>query len=98
MVDRERPPIAVLITVFIVELLVLFVGLIVFYGATQSPSFERYRTLDIIRFLGCGGCWGAALAGIGAMVGWMRHGRSNSNLRGTINSEINAGGPKDGER
>ena len=65
MVDRERPPIAVLITVFIVELLVLFVGLIVFYGATQSPSFERYRTLDIIRFLGCGGCWGAALAGIG---------------------------------
>jgi hypothetical protein len=69
--------------------------LIVFIGATQSPSFQMYRTLDIIRFTACGACWGAALAGMGATLGWMRYWRSNSNL---LHSEIKAGGPEDGER
>jgi hypothetical protein len=31
---------------------------------TQSPQFESYRTVNVIRLLGYGACFGAALAGL----------------------------------
>ena len=47
MVDRKRPPIVVFINP-------LMVGLAGFYRVTQSPSFELYRTVDIVQLLGFG--------------------------------------------
>ena len=57
MVDRKRPP----IVVFIIPLMV---GLAGFYRVTQSPSFELYRTVDIVQLLGSGACFGAAMVGV----------------------------------
>jgi drug/metabolite transporter (DMT)-like permease len=57
MVDRKRPP----IVVFIILLMVALVG---FYGVTQRPSFELYRTVDIVQLLGSGACFGAAMVGV----------------------------------
>jgi hypothetical protein len=57
MVDRKRPSIVVFITV-------LIVGLAGFYRVTQSPSFELYRTVDIVQLLGSGACFGASMVGL----------------------------------
>ena len=57
MADRKRPP----IVVFIIPLMV---GLAGFYRVTQSPSFELYRTVDIVQLLGSGVCFGAAMTGV----------------------------------
>jgi hypothetical protein len=57
MSDRKRPPIAVFI-------LLLFIGLLSFFSVTGRPSFETYRTVDVIQLLGSGASIGAALAGI----------------------------------
>ena len=57
MVDRKRRPI-------VVFLIPLMVGLAGFYRVTQSPSFESYRTVDIVQLLGSGACFGAAIAGV----------------------------------
>lgn len=57
MVDRKLPP----IVVFIIPLMV---GLVGFYRVTQTPSFELYRTVDIVQLLGSGACFGAAMAGV----------------------------------
>ncbi len=57
MVHRKRPP----IVVWIIPLMVGFVG---FQRVTQSPSFEMYRTVDIVQLLGSGACFGAAMVGV----------------------------------
>jgi hypothetical protein len=57
MVDRKRPPI-------VVWIIPVFVGLAGFYRVTQSPSFELYRAVDIVQFLGSGLCFGAAMTGV----------------------------------
>jgi hypothetical protein len=57
MVDGRRPPIAIWI-------LPLLIGVAGFYRVTQSPSFEIYRTVDIVQLLGSGVCFGAAMVGI----------------------------------
>jgi hypothetical protein len=57
MVDGRRPPI-------VVWILPVLIGVIGFYRVTQSPSFEMYRTVDIVQLLGSGVCFGAAMVGI----------------------------------
>jgi hypothetical protein len=57
MVDGRRPPI-------VVWILPLLIGVAGFYRVTQSPSFEMYRTVDIVQLLGSGVCFGAAMVGI----------------------------------
>jgi hypothetical protein len=57
MVDRRRPPI-------VIWILPLLIGVAGFYRVTQSPSFEMYRTVDIVQLLGSGVCFGAAMVGI----------------------------------
>ena len=42
--NRRRPPFGVFI-------MLLVIGLINFSGVTQSPQFESYRTLDVIRLV-----------------------------------------------
>jgi hypothetical protein len=57
MVDGRRPRI-------VVWILPLLIGVAGFYRVTQSPSFEMYRTVDIVQLLGSGVCFGAAMVGI----------------------------------
>jgi hypothetical protein len=40
------------------------VGVAGFSRVTQSPSFESYRTVDIVQLLGSGACFGVVLAGV----------------------------------
>ena len=61
MVHRKRPP----IVVWIVPLLI---GLAGFYRVTQSRSFDLYRAVDIVQFLGSGVCFGATMVGVIFMV------------------------------
>ena len=56
MVERKRPPMVVWI-VFIIALGIGFLGL---YRVTQSPSYEMYRTVDIVQLLASGVCFGAS--------------------------------------
>jgi hypothetical protein len=57
MVDRKRPPIVLFI-------IALIVGLAGFVRVAQSPSFEFYRTVDVVQLLGSGACFGAAMVGV----------------------------------
>ncbi len=57
MVDRKRPPI-------VISIIPLMIGLAGFYRVTQSPSFEFYRTVDIVQLLGSGACFGAVMVAV----------------------------------
>ena len=55
--ERNRPPVAMFI-------ILLFIALLNFHGVTQSPRFESYRTLDVVRLVLAGACFGVALIGL----------------------------------
>ena len=57
MAGRKRPPV---IAFFV---LMPFFGLLQFYLVTQGPGFESYRTIDIVRLVLAGACFGTALTG-----------------------------------
>ena len=57
MLNRKRLPIVVLI-------IPLVVGLAGFARVMQSPSFESYRTVDIVQLLGSGVCFGVVMVGV----------------------------------
>jgi hypothetical protein len=57
MADRKRSPV-------VVWIIVLMVGLAGLRQVTQSPSYDLYRTVDIVQFLGSGACFGAVLTGV----------------------------------
>jgi hypothetical protein len=57
MTDRKRPP----LVIWIILLLFALTG---FYGVTQRPSFEMYRTVDVVQLVGSGACFGATMVGI----------------------------------
>ena len=61
MTDRKRPP----VLIWLIPLLAAMAG---FYRVTQSPSFEMYRTVDIVQLLGSGVCFGAAMVGLIASI------------------------------
>ena len=58
MVDRKRPPMAMML------IMPLFVGLAGFYRVIQSPSFAFYRTVDVVQLLGSGVCFGVSMVAI----------------------------------
>jgi len=55
--NRKRPP----VVLFIIPLMLGLSGL---YRVTQSPSFESYRTVDVVQLLVSGAGFGAALVGV----------------------------------
>jgi hypothetical protein len=65
MAERKRPPIAM-------WMIPLMVGSAGFYRVSHSPSFELYRTVDIVQLLGSGVCLGATLVGVIFMLRWPR--------------------------
>ena len=79
MVDRKRPP----ILVFIIPLMA---GLAGFYRVTQSPSFELYRTVDVVLLSGRNACLGAEQYGlVGRTRAWSIkfYGSLRGNQRGS---------------
>ena len=57
MADRKRFPI-------VAWIIPLFMGLLTVYTMSQSPRFESYHTLDVVRLLASGACFGVALMGL----------------------------------
>ena len=55
--DRKRPPV-------VIWIIPLMIGLAGFSRVAQSPSFEMYRTVDIVQLLGSGACCGAVMVGV----------------------------------
>jgi len=55
--ETKKPP----ITIWIIPLIVGIAG---FYRVAQSPSYQMYRSVDIVQLLGSGVCFGATLAGV----------------------------------
>ena len=55
MAGRKRPPVIVFF------ILMPFFGLLQFYLVTQGPRFESYRTIDIVRLVLAGVCFGTTL-------------------------------------
>jgi hypothetical protein len=55
--ERKRPH-------AVAFMFLLFIALFNFHGVTQSPRFESYRTLDIVRLVLAGACFGVALVGL----------------------------------
>jgi hypothetical protein len=51
MADRKRPPTVIWSALFFC----VFFGLIGFYNVTHSPTYEAYRTIDVIQLLASGG-------------------------------------------
>jgi hypothetical protein len=56
----------------VAPLLVAFTGLVALSSVASSPGFAAYRTVDVVRLVGSGMCFGAALF---ALVAFFR-GRS----------------------
>ena len=54
---RKRPPLALLV-------LPLVIGMGGLSRVMQSPSFQLYRTVDVVQLLGSGACFGVSMAGI----------------------------------
>ena len=57
MIDRKRPPV-------VIWIIPLIIGLVGLNRVMQSPSYELYRTVDVVQLLGSGVCFGAAMVGL----------------------------------
>lgn len=45
-------------------LIIAFMGVIVFFNMATSPRFAAIRTVDVVRLMASGMCFGVALAGL----------------------------------
>ena len=55
----------------IVVLIVLpsFSGFAAFMNILGNPRFHEIRSLDVVRLIAIGACWGVAAAGLGLLIG-----------------------------
>ncbi|HEY7116946.1 MAG TPA: hypothetical protein VH475_10190 [Tepidisphaeraceae bacterium] len=58
---------------FLIALFVAFMGLIAFYNVATSPRFPAIRTIDVIRLLAAGMCFGAAITALVALLFFRDH-------------------------
>jgi hypothetical protein len=49
----------------------LFSSLAPFINLVGSPQFQQIRNLDVMRLIAIGACWGAAVVGLGLLIGSM---------------------------
>jgi len=52
-----------------VIVLPLFSGFAAFINILGSPRFQDIRTVDVVRLIANGACWGVAAAGLGLLIG-----------------------------
>lgn len=60
---KRRPAVASI-------LVPLIIGLVGLNSVMQRPRFAAYRTVDVVQFIGCGLCFGVALA---AFAFWLKN-------------------------
>jgi hypothetical protein len=49
-------------------ILPLFISFIVFTNMLGNPRFQDIRTIDVVRLITIGGCWGVAFAGLAMLI------------------------------
>jgi hypothetical protein len=69
MTDRRNVAPRVFVPVFIA-----FMGLAAFTNAASSPRFANFQTIDVVRLMASGMCFGAALAAMLIFFGGSRSG------------------------
>jgi len=47
----------------------LFSGFAAFMNILGSPRFQDIRSIDVVRLMAIGACWGVAAAGLGLLIG-----------------------------
>lgn len=50
-------------------ILPLFLGFAAFMNILQEPRFQNIRSLDVVRLIAIGACWGVAVAGLALLIG-----------------------------
>jgi hypothetical protein len=49
-------------------LLPLFSGIAAFMNILGNPRFQDIRSIDVVRLMAIGACWGIAFAGLGLLI------------------------------
>jgi hypothetical protein len=47
----------------------LFSGFAAFMNILRDPRFQDIRSLDVVRLIAIGACWGVAVAGLALLIG-----------------------------
>jgi hypothetical protein len=50
-------------------ILPLFLGFAAFMNILREPQFQNMRSLDVVRLIAIGACWGVAVAGLALLMG-----------------------------
>jgi hypothetical protein len=50
-------------------ILPLFLGFAAFLNVSGEPQFQDIRSLDVVRLIAVGACWGVAFAGLALLLG-----------------------------
>jgi hypothetical protein len=54
-------------------LLPLFSGFGAFMNILDNPRFQDIRSIDVVRLIAIGACWGIAAVGLGLLIGSKFH-------------------------
>jgi uncharacterized membrane protein YphA (DoxX/SURF4 family) len=55
--------------IVVLIVLPLFSGFTAFINILGSPQFQDIRSLDVVRLIAIGACWGVAVAGLALLIG-----------------------------
>jgi hypothetical protein len=55
--------------VVVLILLPMFTGFAAFTNIVGDPRFQDIRSLDVVRLIAIGACWGVAVAGLVLLIG-----------------------------
>jgi hypothetical protein len=73
--------------IVVLIILPLFLGFAAFMNILREPRFQNIRSLDVVRLIAIGACWGVAVAGLALMMGSkFREGKRASDSAGASRS------------
>jgi hypothetical protein len=55
--------------IVVLIILPLFLGFAAFTNILREPRFQNIRSLDVVRLIAIGACWGVAVAGLALLMG-----------------------------
>ena len=55
--------------IVVLIILPLFLGFAAFMNILGGPRFQNIRSLDVVRLIAIGACWGVAVAGLALLMG-----------------------------
>jgi hypothetical protein len=55
--------------IVVLIILQLFFGFAAFMNILREPRFQNIRSLDVVRLIAIGACWGVAVAGLALLMG-----------------------------